>query len=293
MAIVAVATSVRCTGSEFACSDDAQCQGAGPVPRCEDGACSFEDAACDGGRRYASGSPLAGQCVPSGGSSSSTSTEGLDLGGVSGVSGVSGSSGVSGGSGALDTLGLDTGSPPGTTEGVVSTTGTDGPPLAVELCNGFDDDMDGLVDEVSPDNLECGGCWLEQFEDHAYWICPEGRPWSEAVEDCVGFGAELAWIDSPEENAVITELAGGFSLWLGASDLEQEGDWRWLDGSVLDVGHSAWGPGQPDDDGPQPAGEDCLHLSSARLFGDGDWNDDICEEQPYGALCKAPHVPSP
>lgn len=290
LALAALTVSLRCSDSDFACSDDDQCAGAGPSPRCEPGgACSIADDECDSGRRYADGTGAdAGQCLV---------LEGTSSGGGAPGSGTAGSRPppmITTGPGTPGT-GDSTGGPPSTAE---TTAGTSvipdmGSPPAVELCNGRDDDGDGLVDEVSPRNVECGGCELAQIEDYAYWICREPRSWDEALESCAVLGAELAKIDSPGENIAITERAAGDALWLGANDRKDEGDWRWVDGSGLAVVHPAWGPGQPDDDGPKPEGEDCLHLSSADLFGDGDWNDDICDTQPYGALCKAPHVPSP
>ena len=39
-------------------------------------------------------------------------------------------------------------------------------------------------------------------------------------------GATLTVIGSPDENQWATEFAQGESLWLGAQDIDQEGDWR-------------------------------------------------------------------
>lgn len=278
LAIAGLGASLRCSAPDFVCSDDAQCEGAGPSPRCEpDGACSIADDACEGGRRYASAAgALSGQCVGAGASSGGSPP---------------GTAGDSAGTSLDDSSGEGSGDPQ-TTAATMPLPDVGRPP-SIEVCNGEDDDGDGLVDEVSPRNPECEDCELAQYEDHAYWICREPRTWDQALEDCAVRGAELARIDSSQENLFITQLAAGDALWLGANDREVEGDWRWIDGSSLPVDHPGWGPDQPDDDGPLPDGEDCLHLSPADLFGDGDWNDDICDEQPYGALCKAPHVPSP
>ncbi len=82
----AVTVSAGCVVSTYACEQDEQCAGVGPSPRCEpSGYCSFEDTACDGGRRYGDAAPgdLARACVSSDPVASSggevvTSTSGTD-----------------------------------------------------------------------------------------------------------------------------------------------------------------------------------------------------------------------
>jgi hypothetical protein len=75
-------------------------------------------------------------------------------------------------------------------------------------------------------------------------------------------------------------------LWLGGSDAEQEGEWRWLRGGEIDLDRVEWGEGQgiqePDNFG-SGAGQDALALALQRWpvaakvgaqIGDaGEWND--------------------
>jgi hypothetical protein len=69
-----------------------------------------------------------------------------------------------------------------------------------------------------------------------------------------GMAGYLATITSPAEQAFITASFGflvGFgatgSVWLGASDLAREGDWRWLDGPEAGqaLGWTGWLPNHP------------------------------------------------
>ncbi len=68
-------------------------------------------------------------------------------------------------------------------------------------------------------------------------------------------------------------MAGGSTVWLGGTDIEVEGTWRWLDNMISWMGNHGGGPptdvyadfgnGELND----ASGKDCLGIS-----GDG-WND--------------------
>ena len=76
LALALVGVLPGCAPATFGCSDDAQCKSGSEQGWCEAGGyCSFEDADCEGGRRYGEFAPsaLAGTCVnPDGETSSST-----------------------------------------------------------------------------------------------------------------------------------------------------------------------------------------------------------------------------
>jgi len=46
-----------------------------------------------------------------------------------------------------------------------------------------------------------------------------------------------------------------FNVWLGATDLEQEGEWRWVTGEVIDYGYFSEGE-------PNNWDERCMSLSN-------------------------------
>jgi hypothetical protein len=87
----------------------------------------------------------------------------------------------------------------------------------------------------------------------------------------------LVEIDSASDNDALAALVTG-SVWIGASDQEQEGVFRWVGGGVVD--YTAWAVDQPDD---WEGREDCAELSGF----DHLWNDRPCTDRfAKRALCE-------
>lgn len=70
--------------------------------------------------------------------------------------------------------------------------------------------------------------------------------------------------------------------WIGLSDSENEGDWRWTDGTALDVAAARWAAGEPND----WQGEDCVVMLPS-----SEWNDVGCDVE-IAYLCQyaEPHI---
>lgn len=78
----------------------------------------------------------------------------------------------------------------------------------------------------------------------------------------------LATITSQAENDFIASL-GSIEAFIGASDADQEGIFKWLDGPEAGdvLTYSNWNPGEPNDDG---GNEDYVHFN---FLSSGGWND--------------------
>ncbi len=123
------------------------------------------------------------------------------------------------------------------------------------------------------DCAERTGCelLLAPSGEAAYLICAQPAPWERARSFCRSRQADLAVVDSQAENDLLAALDGlGAGVWLGASDLTVEGDWRTVGGAPLVF--APWNEGEPND---SAGDEDCAHLL---LTGDsrGRWNDRSC-----------------
>lgn len=72
-----------------------------------------------------------------------------------------------------------------------------------------------------------------KFGGHTYAIIKEPAPWHVAKKRCEEMGGHLVILDSTKEFAYIATLCKkeATSAWVGATDEESEGAWKWVDGS--------------------------------------------------------------
>jgi hypothetical protein len=91
--------------------------------------------------------------------------------------------------------------------------------------------------------------------------------WAVARSSCQDWGGDLVEITTPGENELITAQVAG-STWIGANDLQSEGEMVWASGAPVD--YATWAPTQPDD---FEGREDCVE----RRAPDGLWNDAPCD----------------
>ncbi|XP_059579425.1 C-type lectin domain family 4 member F-like [Alligator mississippiensis] len=69
-----------------------------------------------------------------------------------------------------------------------------------------------------------------------YYFSKEKRSWEEAEQFCVSQNSHLSSVLSREEQEYLATQVKGADHWIGLSDREAEGFWRWVDGSKYTVG---------------------------------------------------------
>ena len=149
-------------------------------------------------------------------------------------------------------------------------------PGSTEVCDGVDNDCDGAVDEEV-----CDGCGATEEAGSLWHVCDgDEQTWFDAVDVCDARGMALATIDDAVAQSTAADLLAPFpyDFWLGGSDLAQEGDWTWVDGTPW--GYEHWRVNQPDDGANTYPSEDCLEMD------DGVWNDRPCGT-PLPYLCRS------
>uniref|UniRef100_UPI003AACF744 uncharacterized protein n=1 Tax=Centroberyx gerrardi TaxID=166262 RepID=UPI003AACF744 len=127
-----------------------------------------------------------------------------------------------------------------------------------------------LQEEVNVRRKPCRPGWIK-FNISCYYISTESKDWLKSRQDCRDKGADLAIINSKEEQNFLT----GFHdrTWIGLSNIPTVGRWMWVDGTFL-VGAGSWRKGEPNS-----ANEDCVEVTR-----DG-WNDQTCDTSLFWA-CK-------
>ncbi|XP_034734521.1 CD209 antigen-like protein E isoform X2 [Etheostoma cragini] len=123
------------------------------------------------------------------------------------------------------------------------------------------------------------GRW-EYFSGSFYHISSIEKPWQGSRDDCLEKGADLVIINSKEEEDFIRKFQK--VMWIGLTDSETEGTWKWVDGTPLN--ESYWNSEEPN--GGKK--ENCVELQNFAF--ENSWNDVSCSAPVY-SICEMKVIP--
>ncbi|XP_047661053.1 CD209 antigen-like protein C [Tachysurus fulvidraco] len=109
------------------------------------------------------------------------------------------------------------------------------------------------------------------FQSKFYYISTQMKNWTESKEDCRKRGVDLVIINSKEEQTFVEALKKNRGNYIGLSDQEKEGTYKWVDGTPLTTSYWSSGNGFTGLD-------DCVVSGYGGSIG---WYDRPCNELYY------------
>ena len=136
-------------------------------------------------------------------------------------------------------------------------------------CVLFSHQGDALGGEEELDCVEsCKEGEQERLGDHCYYWSTVRKSWEDSESHCQDEDGHLAAVTSLEiHNFLLQKIDTLYTntwYWIGGSDKEQEGKWRWTDGNVWNF--TNWAEWQP-----SGRNQDCLRIRNGYR-----WNDHSC-----------------
>ncbi|XP_078021645.1 uncharacterized protein LOC144461835 [Epinephelus lanceolatus] len=129
------------------------------------------------------------------------------------------------------------------------------------------EERDELKRKLSNFALYSNQGWV-YFSGSFYYISSINKTWQDSRDDCVRRGADLMIINSKEEQEFTRKYRQ--IMWIGLTDRETEGVWKWVDGTLLTT--SFWHSGEPNN--YEGTNEDCVAVNYHDYKNS--WNDLEC-----------------
>ncbi|XP_035678932.1 uncharacterized protein LOC118417473 [Branchiostoma floridae] len=110
-----------------------------------------------------------------------------------------------------------------------------------------------------------------QYSAFCFKAIDELKTFEGARQLCAMDSARLAMPKNSGTNVFLESLTTADSYWIGLNDMDVEGQWRWEDGTTLDMTNdfSSWAAGEPNSNGEQH----CV-----RHYDEGLWDDNQCHD---------------
>ncbi|XP_064089329.1 perlucin-like protein [Macrobrachium nipponense] len=133
---------------------------------------------------------------------------------------------------------------------------------------------------MATDHLLCERGWFK-LRSSCYFISEDTSTWEESRQKCIALNSDLVKITYNTDYNFLGNLAKGHHTYIGLSDLQEEGTYRWVaDGTIHQIVKSWWSEGEPNN---ANSGEHCVHYRSTN-----DGLNDVSCDQKFRYICEKP-----
>ena len=136
--------------------------------------------------------------------------------------------------------------------------------------------FDTVPQEISVETKE------EIWNGHTYIFVPLKTTWFAARYLSEQLGGHLVTVTDAQEEAFVRELTDNSLLWIGATDEETEGEWKWITGEKFEYSNWTTATGEPNNDAGGASGaENYAQLWTINKGKTNGWNDGDGTERLY------------
>ncbi|XP_058626492.1 C-type lectin domain family 17, member A-like [Onychostoma macrolepis] len=129
--------------------------------------------------------------------------------------------------------------------------------------------------------------WI-YYQFSFYYMSNETKNWNDSRQDCKKRRADLIIINNREEQDFVMKITDKREFWIGVTDVDEEGRWRWVDGSTMTSGFWA-----SSGEIKEPKGgrlENCAVTYLKKIPGVLGWHDVKCNDA-YQWICEKSILP--
>jgi hypothetical protein len=146
--------------------------------------------------------------------------------------------------------------------------------------------FDTVPQEINVDIKE------EIWNGHTYIFVPLKTTWFAARYISEQLGGHLVTVTDAKEEAFVRELTGNSLVWIGATDEETEGEWKWITGEKFEYSNWTIETGEPSNDAGGASGaENYAQLWTINKGKTNGWNDGDGTERLY-FVCERDDAPT-